>query len=216
MPFIRSTPRSVKNYKSYKPIIRKDFLYKCGYCKTHENAFGGYRSFQIDHLKPSSIARFKKLVNTYTNLVYSCPHCNNIKVEHWPSDDPIRDGYGWLDPCIHDYDQHFTIGPNANGVFKATAHSRNGKWLIVNLGLDQQVRIQFIEKLFETKTRLREACDLFERLIQKLDENTPEYKEIKQQLINHKKELVKITAPQPYRKIKRLAVKKTNRASQII
>ncbi len=94
-------------YKKYKKYLREDFQYQCVYCSIHENEYGGPRSFTADHFRPQSL--FQHLKNDYQNLLYCCNVCNPFKSNDWPSDDPLTDGIGYLDPCEHNYDDHFQL-----------------------------------------------------------------------------------------------------------
>ena len=93
------------DYRKYKPHLRCDFSYRCAYCTIHENEWGGLRHFQIEHFQPKS--RFPQFIVDYENLLYACDVCNCYKGDDWPSDDPLTDGVGYLDPCQHDYGEHF-------------------------------------------------------------------------------------------------------------
>ena len=93
------------DYRKYKPYLRQDFHYHCVYCTVHEVEWGGLRNFHVDHYRPKS--RFPHLICDYSNLLYACGVCNVYKGDDWPSDDPLEDGQGYLDPCEHDFDDHF-------------------------------------------------------------------------------------------------------------
>lgn len=92
--------------------LSQDCENKCVYCGIHESKFGGDRSFQIDHFRPKSIERFKKLEFDYSNLFWSCCVCNNLKRADWPSDDLSTDCICYLDPSLHDYNLSNTILDN--------------------------------------------------------------------------------------------------------
>ncbi|NTU79098.1 MAG: hypothetical protein HGA45_06805 [Chloroflexales bacterium] len=126
-----SVPK-LKNYKGYKKYLRKDFTYKCIFCAIHENEFGGYRNFHVEHHKPKSL--FPGLITTYSNLTYSCCVCNVYKGVEWPSDDPLADGVGFPDPCECDYDEQFSV--NADGV--VTGSTPIGKYLVETLHLNRK------------------------------------------------------------------------------
>lgn len=106
----RQDPPRFNNYKQYKPYLREDFTYTCVYCTIHENELGGPRIFGVEHFRPKdnpTRPEFKELETVYTNLLYACGVCNSFKKEDWPCDDPIVEGKGYIDPCDHDYDEHF-------------------------------------------------------------------------------------------------------------
>lgn len=93
------------NYRRYKLYLREDFSYYCAYCAIHENEWGGPRHFHVEHFRPKSL--FPQLVTEYENLLYACDVCNCYKGNDWPLDDPLAEGVGYLDPCQHDYEEHF-------------------------------------------------------------------------------------------------------------
>lgn len=100
-----------KKYQLYKAYLRVDFHYSCAYCGIHENEFGGIRHFHVEHYRPQ--VHFPGLVLDYENLFYACGICNSFKRADWPSDNPLDDGIGYLDPCQHDYLVHFKENDNA-------------------------------------------------------------------------------------------------------
>jgi hypothetical protein len=115
MHFVRSAPkRSYRNYASYRPLLRHDFLYRCAYCLTHEYFLGGEANFVIDHRRPRNgeYAR-PDLANDYTNLYYACNECNQNKGDAWPSPTQEAEGYAWIDPCDAegDHERHWRISP---------------------------------------------------------------------------------------------------------
>lgn len=103
---VRQTPYPhYKDYKKYKPHLRKDFLYGCVYCFIHENEWGGLRHFHVEHFRPKSL--FPELITEYDNLLYACDVCNIYKGNDWPGDN--LHGNCYLNPCEHDYDDHFQV-----------------------------------------------------------------------------------------------------------
>lgn len=106
-PRRRNPSPEYDNYRSYKIYLREDFTYFCGYCTVHENEWGGPRHFHVEHFRPKSL--FPDLETDYENLLYACDVCNVFKSNDWPSDDPVAEGEGYLDPCEHDYNEHFEV-----------------------------------------------------------------------------------------------------------
>ena len=86
----------LKNYRKYKPHLRKDFKNKCGYTNCLDDWFGGTITFQIDHFLPQS--KHPKLKTKYSNLIYCCSYVNRAK---------SNDEGNYLDPCDEDYNEHF-------------------------------------------------------------------------------------------------------------
>lgn len=101
--------KELKNYRSYKDFLAKDFESRCGYTDCIDFWYGGKQNFQIDHFKPKS--KFPALETKYDNLVYSCSYVNRAK-----SDDIGL----YLDPVKENYNLHFyrdelgNIYPNEN------------------------------------------------------------------------------------------------------
>lgn len=73
---------NVTDYKVYRPALREEFEYACGYCENREPELGGSEAFHVDHYRPKS--KFPHLVCNYNNLIYSCRYCNRNKGDYWP------------------------------------------------------------------------------------------------------------------------------------
>ena len=101
----RPNPPRYSDYGRYKPLLREDFCYRCGYCRTHESAFGSVRNMTIDHFRPKSL--FPRLVASYSNLHYCCNECNTYKADRWPSDAELTNGYRFVEACVDDPDEHY-------------------------------------------------------------------------------------------------------------
>lgn len=154
----RTPPRTYADYRKYRKWLREDFACQCGYCTIHESEWGGPDYFTIDHFKPRS--KFPLLQADYNNLLYSCNECNRYKGDDWPSDDPLTTGKGYLDPCKHDYDQHFRI--HKSGTIEGL--SAPARYMIEHLWLNRQ---------FLVEVRLRRAQDnetltLYEQILKRL------------------------------------------------
>jgi len=139
-PQRRTPKRKYKDYTKYKPWLREDFAFRCGYCAIHENQHGGYWHFHVDHHRPKGRREFRHLETVYSNLLYSCDHCNNLKTDSWPSDHPLDDGVGWLDPCDHDLTQHYRY-EYRDQQFDLVMLTPVGRWMAISLALDQPARI---------------------------------------------------------------------------
>ena len=133
------------DYKKYKPYLREDFHYRCVYCSIHENEYGGPRGFTVEHFRPKKI--FADLINDYANLLYGCEICNPFKRKDWPSDNPLIDGVGYIDPCEHDYDDHFRV----NG-FEIEGLTQVARYMIERLHLNRRQLIKLKKKRFDEET----------------------------------------------------------------
>ena len=110
----RRTPDvpALDEYAGYRPYLRHDFEFRCAYCLRHEFYFGGGEAGEIDHRKPLHL--FPNLRNTYENLYWSCRKCNAVKSGLWPSENQIRRGLRFLDPCTEDHDDHRRTQPDGS------------------------------------------------------------------------------------------------------
>lgn len=138
MLFTRSIPpRSYQDYTRYRPLLRKDFQYRCAYCLTHEFYLGGEANFAIDHYRPrhGAFAR-PDLVNTYTNLYWCCNECNQNKADHHPNIEMESLGKRWINPCESwgDHDLHWHIDANGEVQWLTAA----GEYTIKHLLFDRR------------------------------------------------------------------------------
>jgi len=129
-------------YQKYKPYLREDFQYRCVYCSIHENEYSGPRGFTVEHFRPKS--KFAHLINEYENLLYGCEVCNPFKGSDWPSDNPLVDGVGYIDPCEHDYDDHFRL----NG-FEVEGLTQVAAYMIERLHLNRRQLVKLRQKRFD-------------------------------------------------------------------
>lgn len=131
----QQTPKLYRNYRSYKRFLRLEFSFKCVYCDRAEPEIGGKDRTHIDHYRPKS--KFSHLLNTYSNLFYSCPECNQAKGEYWPKFLQWFSRQIILNVCDHDVDLH--IDKSAH---KWAGLTLTGKWNIEFLKLSSKTQIQ--------------------------------------------------------------------------
>jgi hypothetical protein len=81
-------PGGWNNYQKYRQWLRDEFAFRCVYCLERERWRDMRESFHIDHFEPQKCN--SHLSATYTNLLYLCPACNNLK-----RDKTLPD------PCVH-------------------------------------------------------------------------------------------------------------------
>lgn len=157
----RSAPGSPRSdYHEYKPLLRKDFNYSCAYCDVHEGESRGFL-FTIDHFRPQE--KFENLKNEYSNLYWACSKCNRNKWHDWPSDDPVKDGVGYLDPCIFDYDKLFKVDDSTFEV-KGTISAAN--YMVVRLKLNRP----FLLMVRSERKRRSEELENYSILLKMLEE----------------------------------------------
>ena len=126
---MRSVVPAVRDYKEYRPYLRRDFLYSCAYCTMSEAEAHGIR-FCIDHYEPKSVR--PDLSTQYNNLMYACDRCNVLKGDRVPSDSARGDGYRFFRPDSDQYEDHFDL----NGL-RVTGKSRPGEFTIEALDLNR-------------------------------------------------------------------------------
>jgi hypothetical protein len=117
----RHGPRGWKNYRRYRPWLRDEFSFRCVYCLEREVWRDRRKQMHIDHFTPQAIR--KDLKAEYTNLLYACPACNEIK-----SDVLLPD------PCKATLGQCLRV--NHDGRIEAIDKAKIGRRLIDELGLD--------------------------------------------------------------------------------
>jgi len=96
---------------------------------------GGPKFFTIDHFVPQSVDA--SLINVYENLLYACDECNSFKGDDWHDGNPILTGRGYLDPCKHDYDNHFRL----EGTGKIKGLTKLALYMIEHLWLNRPTRV---------------------------------------------------------------------------
>lgn len=154
----RTCSKSYANYRSYKKYLIKDFSNRCGYCDGSDTWHGGYKAFHIDHFAPKD--KFPQLEKTYSNLIYSCPACNNSKSNKWPSNDPnqnVVSNRGFLNPSIDDLNGHF----ERDDFGKIIGKTDIAKDMIasLNLNIDRHSVIWML-------TKLEELIDKYQKIIE--------------------------------------------------
>jgi HNH endonuclease len=109
---VRSVVPVETDYTSYRPYLRKDFLYSCAYCTLTEVEASGHR-FTIDHYEPQW--QSPALVSVYSNLMYACGECNLRKLDITPPAEARSAGLRFYRPDIDSPIDHFDIEYRRNG-----------------------------------------------------------------------------------------------------
>lgn len=73
----RHGPQGYIDYASFRPWLRDEFGFRCAFCLRRERWEPDASVFEIDHLRPVSVAPELALENS--NLIYSCSVCNAAK-----------------------------------------------------------------------------------------------------------------------------------------
>jgi 5-methylcytosine-specific restriction endonuclease McrA len=159
----RSNPPRYSTYQRYKGVLREDFSYRCVYCDIHENESGGPRYFSVEHFRPKK--RFPELRTEYRNLLYACTVCNSYKSDDWPSETPLDDGRGYLDPTEHDYDDHFALSDDDLIV----GLSAVGHYMIQRMRLNRKMLQKIRALRREEEQQHTRILSLLERSISAID-----------------------------------------------
>lgn len=91
--------------QSARTMLEEDFGGLCGYCGKNGQQLRA--CFHVDHFVPKSLDPDRE--KDYSNFVWACPKCNQIKSNQWPTGDktvPYRDGIGFVDPASPEFNQH--------------------------------------------------------------------------------------------------------------
>ena len=142
-------------YRNAESNLRRDFDFRCGYCGVHEQMMGGPQAFCIDHFKPRSKGG---LVNDYSNLYWVCIPCNMIKHDKWPTDEQLRQGYRFADPCSEqDAGVHFV--ESDDGLLQPITPC--GEYHVSTLRLNRSWLRQHRRERMQKWERLNEAYQLW-------------------------------------------------------
>jgi hypothetical protein len=107
-------PRKGKYYWDWKEQLSVEGRHQCVYCTIGEGPFGGIRNFHIEHYRPKSTPKFKKLEHDYNNLFFACSICNCFKGDDWPNEpnnalnikcypNPTKVNYAYIFSLRNDY-----------------------------------------------------------------------------------------------------------------
>ncbi len=94
-------------YREYRPCLRWDFGFTCGFCLLHEGDLAdlgaqGLGLTGIEHFVPASLDPEK--VNQYENCFYACRFCNLSRAAAPPVD---KAGRRLINPCDHIWAERF-------------------------------------------------------------------------------------------------------------
>lgn len=135
-----------ETYKSCRPWLRDEFMFRCVYCLKRETWGQVTGDFELDHFKPQKINPEKRL--DYNNLVYACQRCNGTK-----SCRTIPDPFKLLtsERLFCDYDGHLrTDDPNVEKLIE---------YLDLNSPRMIRWRWQWIEVIKLAKSRKKKLYD---------------------------------------------------------
>lgn len=88
----RHGPIGYIDYRSFKPWLRDDFMFRCIYCLWRETwCADAEGAFSVDHVRPC--VSHPELECDYDNLAYACCRCNAIKQDSSLPSGPFADGW---------------------------------------------------------------------------------------------------------------------------
>lgn len=165
-----------KGWSEHKPDLREDFHMHCAYC----GSFDGFSHtwFEVDHFIPKAL--FTKTAKIglcqYSNLVYSCKFCNNIKSSKWPSGDEtisFVNDMGFVDPELEVYDAHLYRTDSGSIRWQTEL----GKWMVeVGFKFDER---DYCVKLLWNLNQLRQSIETLMAEVNKCNADSPSHKSIK-------------------------------------
>jgi len=99
-------------HAKYRPCLRLDFAFRCAYGLAHEREVGpseNYGGFEIEHFRPQGLRKFRRLANSYANLLWACPTCNRAKLHTWPGPEEAALGMRLVDPTEEALGEYLTL-----------------------------------------------------------------------------------------------------------
>ncbi|MGD0026527.1 MAG: HNH endonuclease [Xanthobacteraceae bacterium] len=142
----RSAVPAGLRYPEYKPYLRHDFFHSCAYCTISESEATAIR-FTIDHYEPKTSRR--DLANEYTNLMYACDTCNQLKGNRCPPPNARAAGLRFFRPDNDLYEDHFQL----SGI-RLNSKTKVGEFSIEAIDLNRQA----LRRLRDLRRRLTN-CD---------------------------------------------------------
>ncbi|MBL7043037.1 MAG: HNH endonuclease [Pirellulaceae bacterium] len=120
----RHGPDGYTTYESYRPWLRDEFCFRCVLC-LHRERWPTTSEYEVDHLIP--VSERQDLSCRYTNLLYVCRRCNNLKAD-------LR----IPDPCSIAYGNCLRV--NDDGTIESL--NEKGRVLVRTLRLDRADRVR--------------------------------------------------------------------------
>ncbi len=118
----RHGPAGYKDYESFRPWLRDEFVFRCVYCLHRERWNSDDIAFNIDHFTPVSVD--PALKSFYDNLVYACGRCNRAKTNIVGIPDPCQIAFG---ECLKVTEIGAVAAQNEHGVKLCDAMALNAK-----------------------------------------------------------------------------------------
>lgn len=140
-----------KTAGAYREHLRWDFWFACGYCHITECESAAI-GFEIDHYRCES--RYPELAAVYSNLMYACSECNNLKRDH-PSPKAEALGFRIFKPDEDDPEDHFRVNPTDGLRIQGTTR-QVGEFTEKTLRLNREalLRLRRLRQTFEDSRAL--------------------------------------------------------------
>ena len=104
----------------FRDKLSNRFFGKCGYCE--RRCDGPANAPTVDHFRPRS--KFPELAYVWSNWVFACFRCNDIKANLWPDS-------GYVDPCAIPPDErpdiYFEVDVRTGDVIAKAELTESGK-----------------------------------------------------------------------------------------
>jgi hypothetical protein len=138
-------PAGYTRYQRYKPWLRDEFEFRCVYCLTREKwSDWGDFTFGVEHILAKSRKEHAHLECEYTNVVYACNRCNQLKGTET-----------FIDPCSELFGEHLYV--DLNGEFKWL--TAEGEKIVRKLRLNDAIRMDFRKRLIRVYMACMETPD---------------------------------------------------------
>ena len=138
-----------RDYESFRPWLRDEFDFRCGFCLAREVWIKRARAFEIDHLIP--VSSDLTLATAYHNLCYTCAHCNAMKHT-----------FPMMDPIELDLNQHLEVGSDGVAQFR----DDTGQMLIEGLCLNHPDLVRFRRAIIRlTELAKEHDTDLYSEMM---------------------------------------------------
>lgn len=138
-------PTGYSDPSTYKDWLRDEFQFRCVYCLARETwSQSGDYEFGVEHILPKSLPEYEHLACVYTNLLYACNRCNNVKGTRI-----------LLDPCRESFSKHMYV--ESTGEIKW--FTSEGQKIVRMLKVNDAARIRFRRNLIALYASLIEKPD---------------------------------------------------------
>lgn len=136
-------------YRVYRQEVREDFHGYCAYCGVHERDWPhNQKNYHLDHFKPKGKPEFEDLQDDFYNLRWCCHICNrsDAKGDKWPTPDQEARGDGFVDLCVEDWQDHYSILPDG----RLETLTSKAKYTVEIIGLNHEDYIRHRKRILDS------------------------------------------------------------------